>query len=143
MAFVVGSLSFLAVWAGFALADRAPAHTDETLYAEPAAAPPPAAPRRPMLAMADVHDILELTDPLPPLVRSVVVAPVPPPPAARAQPNPDDPIPVLMARLEAGLARRAARERPPTHSDQADPAVWPDSRVRAALDQLRQLAREH
>jgi hypothetical protein len=96
-----------------------------------------------MLAMADVHDILELTDPLPPLVRSVVVAPVPPPPAARAQPNPDDPIPVLMARLEAGLARRAARERPPAHSDQAKPDVWPDSRVRAALDQLRQLAREH
>jgi hypothetical protein len=134
VAFAVGSLSFLAVWGGFALADGARARVSEFQPAEPEAETPSVARPPTLFAMADVHDILELTDPLPPLA--------PPPLAtapARARPSPDDSIPVLMARLEAGLARRAAHDPPPAP---AHPDGWPDGRVRAALDQLHRLARE-
>jgi len=133
IAFAVGSLAFLAVWGGFALADRTPASSGLEPPLPPAPTeeePLPAARPRPLLAMADVHDILELTDPLPPLAPpSAPLRPRPPPP------GPQDSLPALVARLEAGLARRAAR-RP------AAPGAWPDDRVRAALSQLHRLVGE-
>jgi len=183
-ALVAGGLA----WGGFALSGpRRPAHQREGDADEAADIPlpplrradlhPDAPPRRPLFAASDIGTPLDLSDPLDP-VPVFAIDPAPEPEAEPvSEPGPTAPPPsiaarvesigALMARLEAGLARRAGRDagafdsrgvtaiRPPADEpprdedddeaeDEADHGYIPIASgdpLRSALEELQRMAR--
>ena len=110
-------------------------------------APPPLfeeTPRRPLLSRTELGLPFDLTDPLPEPAMPEPAAPEPaaPEPETAADPpaaHKEESVAALMARLEAGLARRSGRQPAATVTPLKPPQ--PDDPLRSALEELQRMAR--